>query len=223
MPAADDQDHPQNTEAADANAGNGGGQRRAADTAHGSGEYFHKHEEGIEGDDPEHRIGTDTNDVGIGCKNAKDEYAENKGEAADQQLGCKAHTKAGPYTFADAVVFLRTEILTDEGGNGNTKGTGDHPCQAVSLGKSGPRSGGYFAKGIDAGLHQQIGKIEGNKLQSGRKTNEQDPLQQHGVDLDMRKIQTDVFRQAAKRTYHQHSADDLRKYGCEGSTGNSQL
>ena len=131
-------------------------------------------------------IATPPGEGGIGIsrlsgEDAKNKFAEGERAGADHKLHCNTHTQASPYTLANPVVLLRAEILTHKGCDGNTESAGNHPGDAVCLGKGSPCGGCNFAEGIDTGLHQKIGQVKGDKLQAGGETDDQNLFQQRRI------------------------------------------
>ena len=158
-------DHP---EQAHSDTGDGSGDQRIPRSAHGTGEDLHRHKDRIKGHSPQHDVSTQPDHFRICGEDPQNGGAEDDFQSTQPANEHYAHAKAHPDAFSDPVIFLSAEVLPHEGGDGYTESTGNHPGQSIGFSVGGECCHGGGTKGVDAGLDQDIGKVKGNELQSGR-------------------------------------------------------
>ena len=200
--------HPDHT---DADAGNEGGLYRISHAPQGTGEDLHRHEHRFKGYNDGHHIGAAFNDARVQGINPQNEPAEQQHQKAQNAHGADAHGQAYPHTLLDPVITLGTEILPHEGGDCHAEGAGHHPDQSVGFPEGRPGGHHHRTEGIDAGLDQGVGQIEGHKLQPRGNADEQNSAQQPSVQPEGGQAQGILL---LPQQHHQQNprADNLGKY-----------
>ncbi len=122
----------------------------------------------------------------------------------------------------NAVVPPRPKVLARKGGDGNAKGTHNHPEEAVNLAVSGPGRGGINTKGVDAGLDDDVGDGVHHALEPRRQADYHNTPQHCGIKGDLPRLQVVYLGGAGKGENHQHRADDLGKEGPQGNPQHPQ-
>ena len=110
-----------------------------------------------------------------------------------------AHNHAGPDALADATVLPGAEILPHKGGHRHAEGAGDHPGDGIGFAVGGPGGHHHIPEGIDAGLDQGVGQIEGHKLQPRRDADEQDSAQQSSIQPEGGQPSLSVYSRHSSR------------------------
>ena len=107
----------------------------------------------------------------------------------DHDGGRKAHGQTASDALPHAVHLTGAVVLSGKGGDGDTEGADGHPEEGVHLAVYGPGCHGIRSQTVDGGLNDDIGKAVHNGLQTGRKTDADDPAQHFPVDSDAAQLQ----------------------------------
>ncbi len=111
------------------------------------------------------------------------------------------------------VVQPGTEVLANEGGSGHVKADDGQECKALDLGVSAVGRRGKFAKRIDLGLHQHVGKRDNRILHTGWEPVTNDLTEHVPADLQLfpfHRVDVALF---AQMDHAQHHTNELRDDG----------
>ncbi len=209
---------PGHPEQADAAAGQNHGDQRIARPSNGAG----KNLDADKGNIPRRQIAHDIHAAfqhgGVGAEQPNQRRSEDIEQQTDGDGGAGGHGHGDPDALAHPLILLSAEVLPHKGGDGHSKSAQHHPEKAVHLALSRPGRHRVSAKGIDAGLNQDVGNRIHIRLNAGGQADFDNIFQNVGGEAQLFQPQLIEGIPPAQGQQHQNGADRL---GSDGGNGHA--
>ena len=138
---------------------------------------------------------------------------------AEQQGGAQIEQDAHPHPFPDAVKLLGAKILAHKGGHRDPIGVGSHEEKGVQLPIGAPGGHDVGAKGVDAGLDQNIRDAVHIRLKPRRQAHRQQSFQFPAIETDLLHLHLVDCVLMQQGQNDEHSAHHLGEDGGDGRSG----